>query len=329
MPKAQPWVSVVIPVLNGEKPLRKCLESLKAQDYPWKKIELIIVDDDSSDGTVKLAKSFGARIVRNGARHIERGKALGIRAAKHELILFLDADNYFVSPRWLPTAVEAIERDRQLVGVESARFHVGPSDPAANRYCSLMGINDPMAFYLGKRDRLTAWEKTWTLLGELVEDRPMYWKLGFSPEAVPTVGSQGFLTRKSLIKKATHWPYFFHMDANVELIRQGYCHYALLKEAVGHDHCASASGFVKKCRRNLDLFFKWRHLRHYTWETARLEFFFTVLSMVTLVRPLWHALRGFAAKPDAAWFLHPVLSFWVPAAYSFDSLVHVLKGRED
>ena len=72
---------MVIPVLNGEIPLRKCLDSLKAQDYPWKKIDLIVVDDASTDGTVKLAKSYGARIVKNGARHIERGKALGMKAA--------------------------------------------------------------------------------------------------------------------------------------------------------------------------------------------------------------------------------------------------------
>ena len=326
MAKALPRVSVIIPVLNGEKPLAKCLASLKAQAYPWRLIDLIVVDDDSTDGTVKLAKSFGARIVRNGERHIERGKALGLKAAKNELILFLDADNYFVTPDWLPHAVEAIEADKKVVGVESARFNYEASDPAANRYCSLMGINDPMAFYLNKRDRLTYWESDWGLLGRRVSESPLYWKLEFSPEAVPTVGSQGYLTRKSLLKKASHWPYLFHMDANVELISQGYNRYVLLKEAVGHDHCMNAGAFLKKCRRNLDLFFKWHHLRKFTWETPKAEFALTVLSMVTVVRPLWHALRGFAAKPDAAWFLHPLMSFAVPVMYTWQTLMHKIKG---
>jgi glycosyltransferase involved in cell wall biosynthesis len=324
--KPLPRISVVIPVLNGEVPLRKCLDSLKSQDYPWKLIDLIVVDDDSSDGTVKLSKSYGARIVKNGQRHIERGKALGLRAAKNELVLFLDADNYFVSPHWLPSAVAAIQSDALVVGVESARFHYQATDPAANRYCSLMGINDPMAFYLGKRDRLTAWEDHWTLLGKLVGEEAGFWKLEFSRDAVPTVGSQGYLTRKSLLNKASHWPYLFHMDANVELIAQGHNRYVLLKEAVGHDHCKDASAFLKKCRRNLDLFFKWRHLRKYTWETPRGEFILTVLSMVTLARPLVDALRGFASKPDAAWFLHPVMSFAVPVMYTLQTLAHSLKG---
>jgi len=212
------------------------------------------------------------------------------------------------------------------VGVQSARFHYEPTDPAANRYCSLMGINDPMAFYLGKRDRLTYWESDWKLLGRRVAENAKSWTLEFSPEAVPTLGSQGFLTRKSLLKKVSHWPYLFHMDANVELIAQGHRRYVLLKEAVGHDHCRDASSFLKKCRRNLDLFFKWRHLRKYTWETPKGEFLFTVLSMVTVLRPLAHALRGFVSKPDPAWFLHPVLSFAVPAMYTLQTLAQKLKG---
>jgi hypothetical protein len=190
-----------------------------------------------------------------------------------------------------------------------------------------MGINDPMAFYLGKRDRLTYWEKEWGLLGSVVGETPLQWSLEFTPDAVPTVGSQGYLTRKSLLKKVSHWPYLFHMDANVELIRLGHRRYVLLKEAVGHDHCATAGAFLKKCRRNLDLFFKWRHLRHYTWEAPKGSFFLTVLSMVTLLRPTLHALRGFASRPDAAWFLHPLFSFLVPAMYTLQTLAHKLKER--
>jgi glycosyltransferase involved in cell wall biosynthesis len=325
--KALPGVSVIIPVFNGERPLSKCLDSLKRQNYPWAKLDLIIVDDDSNDGTVALAKSYRARVVRNGQRHIERGKALGLRAAKNELVLFLDADNYFVDENWLSLAVSAITADKKVVGVESARFHYNPEDPAANRYCSLMGINDPMAFYLGKRDRLTAWENRWTLLGEKIQETSDFWKLEFNPRAVPTIGSQGYLTRKSLLKKVSYWPYLFHMDANVELIAQGMNRYVLLKQAVGHDHCSNSRVFLKKCRRNLALFFKWQAYRKYTWETPRIEFLVIVLSMLTLVRPTWHALRGFVSKPDPAWFLHPFLSFTVVVMYTFQTLAHSMEKK--
>ena len=50
-----PPVTVILPVLNGEKLLPKCLDSLKAQDYPWAKIRLIVVDDLSMDNTIAEA----------------------------------------------------------------------------------------------------------------------------------------------------------------------------------------------------------------------------------------------------------------------------------
>lgn len=317
---ATPPITVILPVLNGEKLLPKCLGSLKAQRYPFKQLKLIVVDDDSTDATVKVAKGFGAKVLRSGHRHIERSKAIGLKAATTELILFLDADNYLATPTWLPEAVDALQRDKGIVAAQSARFHYEPGDPAANRYCSLMGINDPMAYYLGKRDRLTAWEDEWTLLGQVLEDRGAWWKVRFSPDAIPTIGSQGFLTRRSLLKKTSHWPTFFHMDANVELIQQGYTDYALLKQAVGHDHCATTAAFIKKCRRNLDLFFKYRHLRKYTWDTPQASLAFTAATMVTGLRPLAASLRGFARKPDPAWFLHVYLSAAIPLIYAAGTL---------
>lgn len=314
--RGRPPVTVVLPVLNGARVLPKCLRSLRAQRYPAKSLRLIVVDDDSSDATVAVARCFGAKVLRSGHRHIERSKAIGLRAARTELVLFLDADNYLVTPTWLPEAVDALVSDPGLTAAQSARFHYDPGDPAANRYCSLMGVNDPMAYYLGRRDRLTDWEKNWCLMGDVLADEGAYWKVRFKPEAVPTLGSQGFLARRSLLTQATHWPTFFHMDANVELIGQGRTDYALLKQAVGHDHCADQSAFIKKCRRNLDLFFKYRGVRKYTWETSRLSLAWTALSMVTVARPLATALRGYARRRDPAWFLHVWFCAAVPVLYA-------------
>lgn len=318
--KGKPPVTVVLPVLNGERILPKCLDSLRAQRYPKARVRLIVVDDDSADRTVAVSKRYGARVLRSGHRHIERSKAIGLRAVRSELVLFLDADNYLVSPTWLPEAVEALVGDPQVTAAQSARFHYEATDPAANRYCSLMGINDPMAYYLGRRDRLTDWEREWKLMGEVVADRGSHWKVRFKPEAVPTLGSQGFLARRSVLERATHWPTFFHMDANVELIGQGFTDYALLKQAVGHDHCANNAAFIKKCRRNLDLFFKYRHLRKYTWDTPQAGLALTAISMVSGVRPLAAALRGYAGRRDPAWFLHVWYSAAIPVLYAARTL---------
>lgn len=165
-----PGISVIIPAYNAGTHLPRLLDSLQTQDYAQDLLDIILVDDDSEDNTVALAKQRGARMVRNGHHHIERGKSLGLAAARHEFILFLDADNYLTDPRWIRMALAPLLADPTLVGAQSIRFHYAPQDPAANRYCSLFGINDPMAFYLGRRDRLTAVEAGWRLMGR-VEDR--------------------------------------------------------------------------------------------------------------------------------------------------------------
>jgi len=87
-----PLVSVVIPTYNGEAFLRKTLLSVLAQDY--EPIEVIVVDDGSSDGSVAIARSFpevqvlardheGAGIARN----------VGIGAARGEFVANVDHDD--------------------------------------------------------------------------------------------------------------------------------------------------------------------------------------------------------------------------------------------
>jgi glycosyltransferase involved in cell wall biosynthesis len=53
-------VSIILPTKNNEKTIKKCLESIRAQTY--KNIEIIFVDNYSSDNTYKIAKSFENKI---------------------------------------------------------------------------------------------------------------------------------------------------------------------------------------------------------------------------------------------------------------------------
>src|SRR3989344_8657479 len=96
-----PSISIIIPVYNEEKNLRRLLPSLIKQNYPKNKIEYIVVDDNSTDISVQLAKEFGAKIINVKNHDIERNKGIGLYAAKNDLIYWFDADmelctnNYF------------------------------------------------------------------------------------------------------------------------------------------------------------------------------------------------------------------------------------------
>lgn len=82
--------SAVVPAYNNENTIRQCLESIESNDLD----ETIVVDGGSVDKTVDIVTGFeNVRLIRIG-RGIARARNIGWRAAKGNLILFLDADAY-------------------------------------------------------------------------------------------------------------------------------------------------------------------------------------------------------------------------------------------
>lgn len=90
-----PTVSIIIPNYNGEKTLLKCIEAVKALEYPLKK-EIIVVDDGSKDSSQRLLK--GVKGVKVVLKPKNAGKAAalntGISMAKGEIIATVDSDTF-------------------------------------------------------------------------------------------------------------------------------------------------------------------------------------------------------------------------------------------
>ena len=85
-------VSVIIPVYNGERFLRAAIESVLAQDY--QSVEIIVVDDGSTDGTAAIARSFpDVRYLYQSNEGPAAARNTGVAAAKGELLAFMDADD--------------------------------------------------------------------------------------------------------------------------------------------------------------------------------------------------------------------------------------------
>lgn len=87
-------VSAVIPSYNREKTIRRCLDSVLRQTY--KVSEIIVVDDGSTDKTLKiLANEYkeNVKVVKQSHRGAQAARNAGIRAAKGEYIAFLDSDD--------------------------------------------------------------------------------------------------------------------------------------------------------------------------------------------------------------------------------------------
>lgn len=81
-------LSIIIPAKNEEKNIGKLLESVKTQKF---KCEIIVCDDNSKDKTARIAKKYG-KVVEGNWKHPGEARNAGVKKAKGEYLLFLDAD---------------------------------------------------------------------------------------------------------------------------------------------------------------------------------------------------------------------------------------------
>ena len=108
---ANPLISCIIPVFNGERYLGEALDSILAQTY--RPIEIIVIDDGSTDGTGELVAQYGDRIryFRQNNEGAPTARNAGLSAARGAFVAFLDSDDL-----WHPEKLE-----RQM-----ARFEARP-----------------------------------------------------------------------------------------------------------------------------------------------------------------------------------------------------------
>jgi mycofactocin glycosyltransferase len=102
-----PSVTVIIPVRNRPEDIFECLTSLTKLDYPADKIEIIVVDDASSDNTPQIISGFPVRLIKNPVRRqASYSRNLAASEAKGDILAFIDSD-CVAHPLWLKELVPA------------------------------------------------------------------------------------------------------------------------------------------------------------------------------------------------------------------------------
>jgi glycosyltransferase involved in cell wall biosynthesis len=102
-------VSVIIPCYNAEKTLRACLESVFAQDHG--RMEVVVVDDASTDSSPAIAREFGCRLVEQpDNRGPSAARNAGVAASRGEVLFFLDSD-VALAPAAIGNALAALAAD--------------------------------------------------------------------------------------------------------------------------------------------------------------------------------------------------------------------------
>lgn len=166
-------VSVVVPCYNEERHLEGCLRSLAAQTVP--PYEVIVVDNNSTDNSVKIAKSHGAKVVHEKRQGIAHARNAGFDAAAGDIIARIDADSV-ADKGWIEAIITAMnDKTMMTIGGVSYTYElrkVRPLAYAIHRWFNHMHeqrLSGLMVLYgFNQALRKTAWERIAKKLGPAV-----------------------------------------------------------------------------------------------------------------------------------------------------------------
>lgn len=132
-------LSIIVPVYNAEEFLDRCIESILSQTY--KSLDIIVVDDGSSDDSGKICDEYAEKDMRVRVIHKQNGgvssaRNIGIEAARGEYICFVDSDDY-------------LERDYLEVLLETKRKY----PDFDNIWCGFYTVRD---YYKNKKETVVA-----------------------------------------------------------------------------------------------------------------------------------------------------------------------------
>lgn len=321
-----PTISIITATYNSGRTLDECLKLVREQDYPQDKIEIILGDGGSTDNTLKIAKKYNANVIKipKEKQHAEYNRGVAFSKAKGELSLILDHDNFMPYKTWLRDMVEPLLENPKMVATETAYYDYNPKYKLMDRYCALFGISEPLPYYMGKADRLPHFTKKWINFGKAL-DKGKYFLVKFisDPRKIPTIGTNACLMRTKLVKENadTRPEHHYPIDVMVDVIKNGHNEFGFVKNSI--IHLTNSAGFMTYIKRRLKFaesyHFQHQARRRYSvvmkgdqWAVAKFVFF-----SLTLVKPTFDAVRGYAKIHDPAWFVNPFMCLATTFIYGY------------
>lgn len=124
-----PLISIIVPVYNSEKYIRRCIESLLKQEYS--NIEIIIINDGSSDNSLLVAEEYlpkdnRIRIINQKNSGVSKARNIGIDNVTGEYICFVDSDDY-VEHNYISNFYIGLQNDVDLVFQGLNEIHLDKS----------------------------------------------------------------------------------------------------------------------------------------------------------------------------------------------------------
>lgn len=321
-------ISFVVVTYNSGDIIQDCLQSIVTQKYPNDKMEIIVVDGGSKDSTVEIARKYGAKVIFENTGRPELATGIGFFEAKNELVANVASDNILPNDHWIGEMVKPFDENDEIVATQPLRYTYVRSASLLNRYFSLFGVNDPLPYYLNKRDRLSFAENTWSLPGR-AKDLGDFFLVKYSPKNVPTLGANGFIIRRKVLveSKFKASDFTHHMDVCYELIKKGYDTFGIVKTHIIHQTGYDFLSYFRRRIRYMRLYFadiSQRKYHVYT-KTEKKNLLRFLFYTVTFVKPAFDGIKGYKKIKDVAWFLNPIFCFVTMLVYASVYSLHGLK----
>ncbi len=303
----QPLISYIIPTLNAEQYLKRCLDSIFMQDYPRDRYEVIIADGGSKDRTIEILKSYPVTYVHNEKHDAESGKYVAIQKAKGDIYVLLDSDNIIASKDWLTSLIQPLKENPDIVGVES-NYLIANDFTSLNTYTNLLVIVDPLARMLAARP-------------SKIDKKGTYILKTFAQNSTPISGANGFLWRKSVVEEylRTNGKEFPEAKVLADVAISGKVVYANVPgKGVYHYYCVSLNDYLKKRRKVAKNILARKSRREDIWieKGGKLRFYSSALYLTSFVGPLFEATYNFLKTGRKEWFWHPIVCFLTVWVYS-------------
>lgn len=255
MKKKYPKISIVIPTYNEESNIAKCLRSIFDQNYPKKLIEVIVVDDKSTDKTVEVVQKFPVKVMYSGKKHAEISKMIGFKKATGEYAVYLDADIELRGKNWIRKMLKPLLEDESIIG-SFTRYYNNSDSPAIERYLNF----DPL-----QRDGIYQYFSP-SIEQTITEKKTEYFICEYVEGKIPPAGLCLY-QRKKLLKLVSDFKMFLELDFLVLLVRKGLNRFAYVPTAgLYHHHASSLKQLIYKRKYNLtQVYFIHMTNKLYTW----------------------------------------------------------------
>lgn len=316
----------------------KMLKAIKMQTYPKSMVEHIIMDAGSTNGTIKLAREYGCKVVvrKTDLKNEEQIMASdAFQTAKGKIILVMQIDNIITDKNWMKKMVQPFLENKNVFCTYTERYSYEKDMSAMTRYGALIGANDPIIspYFLDKIEKIIMPQKKYNK-GEIIKETKNHYIVRFNKNNLPALGENGQMVLKSVMDKVNKDPKaYIHLDSFARMFDLGYDTVGVVKTSIIHVLNPSIINHVKRRIEIKDIYYDRRRgkRRYLIYDPKSKKDKINLLKYIvfssTFIIPLYQSIRGYLKIRDRAWFLHPVICFLMLFAYTYSEIGWYIKRK--